>query len=213
MSEELTTTETEPKLQKNVISYSPVFPILTGAVLLDLPIDDMVEDVIGLVGDQKNCPGGYCSLYSELNIDNLRGVKEMKEAIYGVSCAFGRELKFEDDYDKSAIQLWVNVLRRDNYQTIRSHQRGVFSGLIAIRTDNKMSPILFKNPSFDQRSHEPFVRPQDLSPFTADTMSIIPEVGALNIWPSWLQYSQPEMVESGPQISFGFTIDFLPPGV
>ena len=214
MSNELTTTEqtTQEAPAKNVINYVPVFPVLTANVLLDLPVEHMVEDVLKMVGDQKNCPGGYSSLYNNQSIDNLRGVKELREAIYGVSCAFGREMKFEANYDKSSIQLWVDVMRRGNYHTTHNHPRGVFAGTFMIRSDPKMSPVTFVNPNATHRMHDPFVRQEDLGPFTADAMVINPEVGSLVIWPSWLQYQMPEMTEPGPRISFGFNIDFLPPG-
>lgn len=213
MSNEVTTVEEvtqEP--QKNVINYNPIFPILTASVLLDLPVEHMVEDVLKLVGDQKNCPGGYSSLYSGQSLDHIRGVKELKEAIYGVSCSFGREMKFEANYDKSSIHLWVDVMRRGNYHANRNHPRGVFSGAFVVRGDEKMSPVLFSNPTSGLRAHDPYIRPEDLGPFSADTLVVKPDVGTLVVWPSWLQYSQPEMTESGPRIAFGFNIDFLPPG-
>lgn len=214
MSNELTTVDqtTEEAPAKNVINYVPIFPILTANVLLDLPVEHMVEDVLKLVGDQKNCSGGYSSLYNNQSIDNIRGVKELREAIYGVSCAFGREMKFEANYDKSSIHLWVDVMRRGNYHGIHNHQRGVFAGTFMIRTDAKMSPLTFVNPNATKRMHEPYVRQEDLGPFTADAMVNQPDVGTLCIWPSWLQYQMPEMTEPGPRISFGFNIDFLPPG-
>lgn len=213
MSNELTTTQEQPKaLEKNVINYEPIFPTLTARVLTDLPVEEMVEDALKFVNNEQNCPGGYSSLLTNQSIDSLRGVKELKEAIYGVSCAMARELKYEINYDKSQIQLWLEVMRRDNSHDTRSHQRGVFAGQFVIRTEEKYTPTVLVNPTMLYRGHEPFVRAQDFGPFTAEALIVKPEVGVLNIWPSWMQYKMPPMTEPGPRIAFGFNIDFLPPG-
>ena len=211
MSNEVTTTEqTEPQL--NVISYNPIFPVLTGSVLLDLPVEDMAEDILKLSNNESNCPGGYCSLFSNQSIENVRGVKELRDAIYGISCAVGRELKYEANYEKSATNLWFDVMRRSNYQTNRIQPRNVFSGTFIVRAEAKMSSIVLVNPNLINKMHDPFVRNEDFGPFTADGMILEPKVNTLYFWPAWLQYQVPEMTEPGPRISFGFGIDFLPPG-
>lgn len=211
MSNEVTTTEqTEPQL--NVINYNPIFPILTGSVLLDLPVENMVEDILKLSNNESNCPGGYCSLFSNQSIENVRGVKELRDAIYGISCAFGRELKYETNYDKSATNLWFDVMRRGNYHTPHNQPRSVFAGTFTVRADAKMSPVVLVNPNLSNKMHDPFVRQEDFGPFTADGMVLEPKVNILHVWPAWLQYQVPEMTEPGPRISFGFSIDFLPPG-
>ena len=203
--------QTEPQL--NVIAYNPIFPILTGSVLLDLPVEDMAEDILKMSNNQSNCTGGYSSLYSSQSIENIRGISEMRQAIYGISCAIGRELKYETDYEKSSINLWFDVMRRGNYHVAHNQPRSVFSGTFIVRSDTKMSPIVLINPNLSNRMHDPFIRNEDLGPFTADAIIVEPKVNVLNIWPSWLQYQMPEMTEPGPRISFGFSIDFLPPGV
>lgn len=213
MSNELTTTEAPKALEKNVINYEPIFPILTARVLLDLAIEEMAEDALGLVNNGQNCPGGYSSLLTNQSIDSIRGVKELKEAIYGISCAFARELKFEATYDKSNINVWLEVMRRDSLHDTRYHPRSVFAGQFMVRTEKDYSPIVLTNPTMGLRTHEPFVRAQDFGPFTAEAIVINPEVNTLTIWPSWMQYKMPVMTEPGPRISFGFSIDFLPPGV
>lgn len=213
MSNELTTTQEQSKaLEKNVINYEPVFPILTARVLLDLAVEEMAEDALALVNNEQNCPGGYSSLLTNQSIDSIRGVKELKEAIYGVSCAFAREMKFEATYDKSNIHVWLEVMRRDSVHDDRYHPRSVFAGQFTVRTEKDYSPIVLTNPTMNLRTHEPFVRPQDFGPFTAEAIVIDPEVNILTLWPSWVHYKMPVMKEPGPRISFGFSIDFLPPG-
>lgn len=212
MSEEQTTTEQVRVLEKNVISYEPVFPTITARVLLDLPTEDIVEDALAFVDNEQNCSGGFSSLYTNRSIDSLRGVKEIKEAIYGVSCAIAREMKYEVNYDKSSIHVWLEVMRRDNSHDTRTHPRGLFAGQLIVRTEEDYSPIALVNPTVNYRNHEPAIREEDLGPFTAAALLIAPDVNVLNVWPSWMQYKIPPMTAPGPRIAFGFNIDFLPPG-
>jgi len=132
MSNEVVTTE-RPEMQPNVINYNPIFPILTGNVLLDLPITNMEEDILKFVNNQSNCPGGYSSLFSSQSIENVQGVSALRDAIYGISCAFGRELKYEINYDKSFINVWFDVMRRSNYHVAHNQPRSVFTGTFIVR--------------------------------------------------------------------------------
>lgn len=215
MNNELATTDqvSAPEVQKNVINYTPIFPVLMAEVLLDLPIEQMVEDVLRIPSvNEDNYQGGFTTFFNRLDIDNIRGVKELKEAIYGISSAYGRELKFEANYEKCGIQVWLNVMRKGGHHNQHNHQRSVFSGTFYARVDEKMSPILFYNPTTPLRSKDPEVRPQDKTAFTSETMVHVPKNNTLVIWPAWLNHEVPDMVESGPRISFSFNVDYLPPG-
>lgn len=198
--------------QKNVINYNPVFPVMTSNVILDLPVEDMSHDILQLATDIKNYEGGFTTYFNKQNIDSVRGVKELKEAIYGVCCAVGRELKYEMQYEKCSIELWASVMRRGGYHPPHAHPRSTFSGTFYARVDDKMSPLVMMNPTTPFRSHDHVIRPQDVGPFTSDTLMLKPAVNTMFIWPSWMHHFVPEMTESGPRISLSFNVDFLPPG-
>lgn len=216
MSNEVVTTEQPVDVsatkQVNTINYNPVFPIMTANVLLDLPVEDMSDDILKLAVDTRNYSGGYTTFFNGQNIDEVRGVKALKEAIYGISCAFGREMKYEVNYDKCSIQVWANVMRKGGYHAMHSNNRSMLSGTFHARIDDKMSPLVLKNPTQSLRAKEPYVRPQDMSAFTSETLCVKPEVNTLHIWPAWMEHEVPEMTESGPRITFSFSVDFLPPG-
>ncbi len=212
MSNEVTTTQQDPNA-KNVINYEPLFPVLTASINLDLAVEDMASDLFALATDTINCEGGFTTYTTGQNIDHIRGINEVKQAIYGVACAMGRELKMELNYDKASIHVWANVMRRDGHEPVHNHKRGVFSGTFVVHADEKDSPLVIENPTEGLRMHEGFVRPQDYTAFTAPSIAINPKVNQLVIWPSWLYYQVPKMQTSGPRVTFGFTVDFLPPGV
>jgi hypothetical protein len=203
----------QPSEEKNVINYNPIFPTLTAVVNIDLPIEDMARDLWTLAGETENCDGGYTTFMTRQTIDHIKGIDEAKQAIYGIACAFGREQKFEVNYDKAAVNIWANVMRRGGIQSPMSHTNSYFAGVINISVAEDDSPLLLSNPTYLYRGHEGFIRPDDYGPFTAPSMSMKTKNNQLLIWPSWLQYAVPKMKTSGPRVTLGFTVDFLPPGV
>lgn len=214
MSNELTTTEqATEQSQTNVINYNPVFPTLTASVLLDLPVENMIEDLLKLDVNTDNYSGGWTTYFSNQNIDNVRGAKELKEAIYGVSCAFAREMKYEVNYDKCSIRVWANVMRKGGYHVAHDHKQATISGTFYARVEDDMSPLVFKNPTSIYRAKEPFIRPEDMTAFTSENLVVVPKVNTMVLWPSWMSHEVLEMKVPGPRISFSFNVDFLPPGV
>lgn len=213
MSNQLTTTEERGEPQVNVINYNPVFPTLMAEVLLDLPVEDMMEDLLKLGVNEDNYSGGYTTYFNRQNIDNIRGVKELKDAIYGVSCSYCRELKFETDYDKCSIEVWANVMRKGGYHIPHHYNKKIVAGTFLVRSVEDMSPIVFHNPTSMLRGKEPVFLPKDATPFTAEKMVITPKVNTMLIWPAWMVHEIPKMEVSGPCISFSFNVDFLPVGV
>ena len=196
----------------NKINYEPVFPTLSLSVKLKLPVDKMASELIALAGDVQNYEGGYTTFFNGQSIDHITGMRELKEAIYGVACAYGRELKYECNYDKCSIQVWANVMRKGNYHPPHNHARSIFSGTFYAQCDEDMSPFIMFNPTKDMRMHEPAIRPEDVGPFTSETLMIKTKTGTMNMWPSWLYHHVPPMRVDGPRVSLSFNVDFLPPG-
>ena len=196
----------------NKLNYQPIFPTLITTVKLDLPLAEMKAGLLQLAGDSKNYEGGFTTFFNRQDLDHVTGIKALKEAIYGVACAFGRELKYECNYDKCSIQLWVNVMRKGCYHPPHNHARSTFSGTFYAEVSDEMSPFIFFNPTKDFRMHDPVVRPEDASPFTSEQMIMKPQTGSMSMWPSWLYHHVPQMQVEGPRISLSFNVDFLPPG-
>lgn len=213
MSNEVTVPEQQaPSNEVNVINYNPIFPTLTAVVNLDLPVEDMARGLWELAGDKENCDGGYTTFMTGQSIEHIRGYDLAKQAVYGIACAFGREQKFEVNYDKAAVHIWANVMRRGGSQPPMSHTGSFFTGVINVSVAEDDSPLLLSNPTQIYRGHEGYIRPADYGPFTAPSMSVKNANNQLVIWPSWMQYAFPKMNTSGPRVSLGFTVDFLPPG-
>ncbi|NBX49448.1 hypothetical protein EBT25_05790 [bacterium] len=195
-----------------VINYEPIFPLMTASVKLDLPIQDMAVDVLELAKQEKNYSGGYTTYFNKQVVDMLRGVSDLKETIYGVCAAFGRELKYELNYDRCAIELWASVIRKGGYHPPHNHARSMFSGTFYVNVDADMSPLVLMNPTTPFRMHEGFVRDADKGPFTSDVLVLKPENNQMIIWPSWLNHYVPEMEVDKSRIAFSFNVDYLPIG-
>jgi uncharacterized protein (TIGR02466 family) len=210
MSTELTPTTNE----KNVINYNPVFPVMFADVKLDLPIEDMAQDILSLAVDTENYDGGYTTFFNRQNIEHIRGYKQLMEAIYGVVLAYTREMKYEVNADKCSIHAWASVMRKGGFHGVHNHPRSQFSGTFYIKCDETTSPIVFHNPTEPFRMHDPLVgRPEDFTPFTSPTMSVQPKENTMMIWPSWVNHHVEKMHVGGPRIAISFNVDFLPPGV
>jgi uncharacterized protein (TIGR02466 family) len=205
-------TDVEVKPEGKVINYNPVFPVMTAMVNLELPIDGMSLDMLKLAGDRTNHISGFTTATENINIDQFQGVPLLKEAIYGIACAFGREMKYESNYEKCSISVWANVMRKGNYTLPHGHKRTVFSGVFFASAPSNAGSIAILNPTTIYRDHEPLIAPNDTTAFTADSFGIQPSLNSLFIWPSWLQYCVPEIKSEDPLVCFFFTVDFLPPG-
>jgi len=196
----------------NKLNYQPIFPTLITSVRIDIPIAEMNAGILQLAGQSSNYEGGFTTFFNRQDLDHITGIKALKEAIYGVACTFGRELKYETNYDKCSIQLWVNVMRTGGHHPPHNHSRAIFSGTFYSEVNDTMSPLILINPTKDFRMHDPVIRPEDAGPFTSEQMIIKPEKGVMNMWPAWLYHHVPVMKVNGPRISLSFNVDFLPPG-
>lgn len=219
MSNELTTidqpTQNQPDPNAiNVINYNPVFPTLIAQVKLDLPVHDMAADLMHYANGRDNYDGGFTTYFDKSSIDHLRGVSKLKEAIYGVSASFMKEMKYVVNLDKCSIQLWVNVMRKDGFHGIHNHPRSVLSGTYYVQTSEDSAPIIFENPTNIYRGHDCVVeKPEDFSPYTSPLLAINAQPNTMLIWPSWLYHHVPRHNSSIPRISMSFNVDYLPVGV
>lgn len=215
MSNEVATTQQEPDMNaKNTVFYNPVFPVMTATVNLDLPVEDMASGIYQLASDIKNYEGGYTTFYNGQSIEHVKGIPELKEAIYGIVMSFTRELKVEVNPNKCSIQLWASVIRRDGHHGMHCHPRSMYSGTFYVNVNEKSAPLVLMNPTQQFRMHDPQPsRPQDLGPFTSESMAIQPKNNQLVMWPSWMMHHVPVHSDSAPRVAISFNVDFAPNGV
>jgi uncharacterized protein (TIGR02466 family) len=200
----------------NVINYNPIFPIMTASVELDLPIEDMATDILQMATDVENYEGGFTSLFTSLSLDNIKAHGQLQEAIYGVSSAFLKELKYDKNEDRCSIVTWANVMRTYGHHRPMNHPHTQLSGMFFVKCDDKSPPVVFDNPTNVFRMHELQIRdPNNYTPYTSPLFSLQPKPGTMLLWPSWMTYHIPKLSPNAsvPFIFVSFTVDYLPPGV
>jgi uncharacterized protein (TIGR02466 family) len=211
-SNQITESQPDPDA-KNVINYNPIFPILMAQINLDLPVTDMAEDLMSLANNTENYSGGFTTYYTNQYIDGVRGITDLKQAIYGVAAAYMKELKYDVNLEKCGIHLWANIMKKDGYHGHHRHERSVLSGTYYVQTFEDSSPLIIENPTSMFRMHEPIVaKPEDYTAFTSPMLSLQPKPNTLFMWPSWLVHHVPSSKSSLPRISLSFNVDYLPKG-
>ena len=202
----------QQEAKPNAILYDPVFPVLTASVLLEFDLDTMRSEIYKIASDKKNAPGGFIS--EQKDVDTLSQGTELQGAVYQVCLNFLRELKLEFNTEKCSMRCAINVLRKDGYLPIQQMQHSQVTGMFFVSRPTGTSNLMLHNPTTPLRSHEHLpMRPQDLTAFTAPSISIEPKENTLYVWPSWLKHELSSMDIGGPLIAISFAIDFLPTGV
>lgn len=199
---------------KNTLFYNPIFPIMTVMVNLEMPIEEMASEIAKMSSDTKNYDGGFTTYFNRQNLDHVPGIAQLKEAIFGITTAYARELKLEMNEEKFSVHMWANYMRKDGYHPPHIHPRSQISGTFYVKCNEKSSPIVLCNPTEALRMHD--LQPGrvgDFTPFTSPSVSIQPKENQLLLWPSWLYHYVPTHMDSSPRISISFNVDTLPPGV
>lgn len=197
----------------NQLTFLPVFPTVITRVKLELPVDQMHKELVGMASDIVNYEGGFTTYFNSHNISNVYGMGELRVAIFGVCQAIGKQMNYDLEYEKCSIQMWTSVMRHKGIHPPHFHPRAVFSGTFYPKWEKGMSPIGFVNPTHQMRMHEPIVKDGMYNDTTSPSYTVEPADNILLVWPSWLYHYVPMMTEhSGPRVSVSFNVDYLPKG-
>lgn len=197
---------------KREVSFNPLFPVLLGEISLDLPIQHMSADVIKMAGKKTNWPGGWNSMVDRTSLEQVAGIRDAQEAMYGIAVAFAQELKFNIDPQKGGVNVSAAVMYGKGEAIPRTlSPQSTFSGMICIKEGTKPMSLVIHNPHLSSRMHEPMVKdPKDFNPYTAPAAMLPLEANKLYIWPSWLEYEVPaQKMTNGPALLM-FQVDFMP---
>lgn len=196
--------------EKNTIFYNPIFPVMIAYSNLNLPVEEMASDICNLASDTRNYEGGYTTFHSNINIDHLRGIPELKKAIYNTAISYTQEFKILVNSNKIILQLWASVIRKEGHHNIHHHPRSVYSGTFYVDVNEHSAPLVLLNPTMLLRMHDPTpASSEDEGPFTSNSMQIIPKNNLLVLWPSWMLHHVPVHLDSKPRVSISFNVDFI----
>lgn len=118
------------------------------------------------------------------------------------------KFKFKDHLQFKIGRSWINLNQNNNVTKPHLHANSLFSGILYIKCKNS-GPIVFVNPIV---AHQYVINSdiiQEYNKFTSADMSVIPEVGKLIIFPSWLVHYIENNLDNTDRISIAFNVDIV----
>ena len=154
--------------------------------------------------DENNYPGytSYASL-SDLTwrspfFEELKNLLDLHVKIFVEELDFdleGRNLKLED--------LWINILPEGGNHSAHIHPNSVISGTTYISMPCGSSAIKFEDPRHSMMMAAPS-RIKDAKEYLKPFIYVIPSVGDVLLWESWLRHEVPANNSSEERISISF---------
>ena len=154
--------------------------------------------------DENNYPGytSYASL-SDLTwrspfFEELKHLLDLHVKIFVEELDFdleGRNLKLED--------LWINILPEGGNHSAHIHPNSVISGTTYISMPSGSSAIKFEDPRHSMMMAAPS-RIKDAKEYLKPFIYVIPSVGDVLLWESWLRHEVPANNSSEERISISF---------
>ena len=154
--------------------------------------------------DENNYPGytSYASL-SDLTwrspfFEELKNLLDLHVKTFVEELDFdleGRNLKLED--------LWINILTERGNHSAHIHPNSVVSGTTYISMPCGSSAIKFEDPRHSMMMAAPS-RIKDAKEYLKPFIYVIPSVGDVLLWESWLRHEVPANNSSEERISISF---------
>lgn len=119
-----------------------------------------------------------------------------------------RNFGFKDNIKFKIGRSWINLNQNNNITRPHLHSNSLLSGVLYIKCKNS-GPIVFMHPVM---AHQYVINPnmiKEYNKFTSAEMSVIPEIGKLIIFPSWLVHYVENNLDDSDRISIAFNIEIL----
>ena len=117
------------------------------------------------------------------------------------------ELKFKKESYVFLNNLWININPTSSFNRPHIHPDAIFSGVYYVDCNDDSGKIVFKHPSDAQQFSLREELLEEFTDFNAASWSVLPEVGKLVIFPSWLEHYVEPNVSDKERISIAFNID------
>lgn len=107
------------------------------------------------------------------------------------------------------MNMWININLLGGFNRPHIHQNSVFSGVYYVDTTGTDGNIVFQHPAINHQYHLTQKHVDEYNNFTSARFSIVPEVGKLAVFPSWLQHYVESNTSESNRISISFNTDFI----
>lgn len=116
-------------------------------------------------------------------------------------------LGFKDDVKIYLNNLWININQKSSFNRPHVHPGSTLSGTYYVDCDINSGKLVFKHPSM---GHQYTIKDGAVGEFTeynAAHWSVLPEIGKLIVFPSWLEHYVEPNVSEQERISIAFNIE------
>ena len=116
-------------------------------------------------------------------------------------------LGFKDDVKIYLNNLWININQKSSFNRPHVHPGATLSGTYYVDCNINSGNLVFKHPSM---GHQYSLKDEsiiDFTEFNAATWTVLPEIGKLIIFPSWLEHYVEPNVSDQERISIAFNIE------
>jgi uncharacterized protein (TIGR02466 family) len=118
--------------------------------------------------------------------------------------AFVKDLDFDLDDKKITLDsLWINILPQGGVHTSHIHPHSVISGTTYVNMPAETSAIKFEDPRSAMMMAAP-VRKIDARDEMRSFFYVVPDVGDVLLWESWLRHEVPVNMAEDERISISF---------
>ena len=155
-------------------------------------------------GVTKSNRGGWQSpeIYNEYSLINQLKNKFIENAnIYIKEFKLSKDLKFTN--------LWINVNKYRDYNSIHDHPNSVISGVYYVKTFKNSGMLRFINPLADCMGKSFRDQISEFNPNNSSVWDICPEDNLLVLFPSFLKHEVLPNLNKNKRISISFNIDIL----
>lgn len=149
---------------------------------------------------------GYTSYFTQNKLHSDRTFKNLLRFIYEVAIDYANKQFW--DLDKYALELkgfWCNINGKNSYHPDHIHPRSQISGVVYLQCSENSPAIILKDPRAVRLHNVPMVKQN--RPENTTYASIVPSVGKLIMFPSWLEHGVPINTEDEDRISMSFNYD------
>ncbi|MBU6154828.1 MAG: hypothetical protein KGP28_11045 [Bdellovibrionales bacterium] len=157
-------------------------------------------DRVGLRWSKKNYPNGYTSYgsLSELH-RNFTVFDRLRSALDPEARSFSRKLGLKvSGHELVLTSLWVNLMPEGCYHAFHHHPRSVISGTYYVDVPRGSSPLRVEDPRAPLFMASPARKIQE---------DLVPRVGEIILFESWLRHEVPPNRVKGTRVSVSFNYE------
>jgi len=141
---------------------------------------------------------------SELELSTL--LSDIKIQIENRLEIIKTKFEFKNNVKFRIGRAWINLNQNNNITKPHLHSNSLLSGVLYIKC-KRSGPIVFMHPVMAHQYVIDSNIVQEYNKFTSAEMSVVPEVGKLIIFPSWLVHYVQNNLDDSDRISIAFNIE------